>query len=92
MCAQPMLEMCEECGVFYEKQEFIVTDLSNFKIKHKRIYKRLDHFKEVLSQFQGKEGKDIPHEVVERIRENTGKDKALITLTDVKKQPPQAKT
>ena len=51
-----MKEMCEECGVFYETQEFIVTDLSNFKIKHKRIYKRLDHFKEVLSQFQGKEG------------------------------------
>ncbi len=59
MCREPMGEMCEECGVFFEKQEFIVTDLSNFKIKHKRIYKRLDHFKEVLSQFQGKEGKDI---------------------------------
>ena len=44
MCREPMKEMCEECGVFYETQEFIVTDLSNFKIKHKRIYKRLDHF------------------------------------------------
>ena len=70
MCREPMKDMCEECGVFYETQEFIVTDLSNFKIKHKRIYKRLDHFKEVLSQFQGKEGKDIPTTVIERIREN----------------------
>ena len=68
-----MKEMCEECGVFYETQEFIVTDLSNFKIKHKRIYKRLDHFKEVLSQFQGKEGKDIPRTVIERLRESIKK-------------------
>ena len=75
MCRESMKEMCEECGVFYETQEFIVTDLSNFKIKHKRIYKRLDHFKEVLSQFQGKEGKEIPNEVVDKIRTNINKEK-----------------
>ena len=74
MCREPMKDMCEECGVFYETQEFIVTDLSNFKIKHKRIYKRLDHFKEVLSQFQGKEGKDIPRTVIERLRESIKND------------------
>ena len=79
-----MGEMCEDCGVFFEKQEFVVTDLSNFKIKHKRIYKRLDHFKEVLSQFQGKEGKEIPREVVDKIRENINKDKTTMTLHDVK--------
>ena len=84
MCREPMGEMCEECGVFFEKQEFIVTDLSNFKIKHKRIYKRLDHFKEVLSQFQGKEGKEIPKEVVDKLRENINKEKTTITLNDVK--------
>ena len=82
MCREPMKEMCEECGVFYETQEFIVTDLSNFKIKHKRIYKRLDHFKEVLSQFQGKEGKDIPRTVIERLRENIKNDSP--TLNEVK--------
>ena len=82
MCREPMKEMCEECGVFYETQEFIVTDLSNFKIKHKRIYKRLDHFKEVLSQFQGKEGKDIPRTVIERLRENIKNDSP--TLHEVK--------
>ena len=69
---------------FYETQEFIVTDLSNFKIKHKRIYKRLDHFKEVLSQFQGKEGKDIPKGIIERIKESLNKDNGTITLNDVK--------
>ena len=73
-----MKEMCEECGVFYETQEFIVTDLSNFKIKNKRIYKRLDHFKEVLSQFQGKEGKDIPRTVIERLRESIKNDSPTI--------------
>ena len=78
MCGEPMKDMCEECGVFYETQEFIVTDLSNFKIKHKRIYKRLDHFKEVLSQFQGKEGKDIPRTVIERLRESIKNDSPTI--------------
>ena len=78
MCREPMGEMCEVCGVFYETQEFIVTDLSNFKIKHKRIYKRLDHFKEVLSQFQGKEGKDIPRTVIERLRESIKNDSPTI--------------
>ena len=65
MCREPMKEMCEECGVFYETQEFIVTDFNNFKIKHQRVYKRLDHFKEVLCQLQGKEGKEIAKEVVD---------------------------
>ena len=69
---------------FYETQEFIVTDFSNFKVKHRRIYKRLDHFKEVLSQFQGKEGKEIPKEVVDLIRGNINKDKGTTTLNDVK--------
>ena len=83
MCREPMEEMCEECGVFFEKQEFIVADFSNFKVKRRRIYKRLDHFKEVLCQFQGKELKDIPKEVVERIRGNIQKDKGTTTLDDV---------
>ncbi len=85
--------MCFECGVFFEKQAFVITDFSNFK--HRRMYKRLDHFKEVLSQFQGKEGKNIPHEVVEKVKANLGNDLRLsdakgllykgdITLLDVK--------
>ena len=69
MCREPMGEMCEECGVFFEKQEYVITDFRNLQIRHRRVYKRLDHFKEILSQFQGKEGKEIPNEVVDRIRE-----------------------
>ena len=84
-CREPMInEVCYECGVFYEKQEFVVTDLSNYKVRHKRIYKRLDHFKEVLCQFQGKEGKHIPQEVIEGIRDSIAKEKGSITLLDIK--------
>jgi hypothetical protein len=45
--------MCEECGIFFEKPEFAVTDLFNYRQKSKRIYKKSDHFKEVLYQFPG---------------------------------------
>ena len=79
-----MEEVCYECGVFYEKQEFVVTDLRNYKVKHKRIYKRLDHFMEVLCQFQGKEGKHIPPELLEGIKDNIAKDRDSITLLDIK--------
>ena len=60
-CREPMSEegMCDDCGCFYEKQEFIVTDLYNYNARPQRSYHRLDHFKEVLGQFQGREGKDI---------------------------------
>ena len=70
--------------MFFEKTEFIVTDLSTFKVKHKRVYKRLDHFKEVLSQFQGKEGTEIPREVVDKLKQNINKERTTITLDDVK--------
>ena len=91
MCWNPMGEMCEECGVFYERERYVVTDFSNFQIRHRRIYKRLDHFKEVLSQFQGKEGKDIPNDVVELIRGRITKDKGSTTLNDVKQSLRQLK-
>ena len=31
MCSEPMWGMCEECGVFFEKQEYIVSDFRNFQ-------------------------------------------------------------
>ncbi len=68
-CGRPMEKVCEECGVFYDVPELIVTDLYNYKARPQRCYKKADHFKEVLYQFQGKEGKDIPPEVVEQVKE-----------------------
>ena len=60
--------MCADCGIFYDNQEFVVTDLTNYLVKHKRVYKKLDHFKEVLGQFQGREGKIVPGEVLQKIK------------------------
>ena len=48
-CSAPMYKMCEVCGVFFEEPVFEVTDLSNYNIKHKRDYKKMSHFKEVLN-------------------------------------------
>ena len=62
--------MCEECGIFFEEPEYEVSDLSTFNVKHKRDYKKLDHFKEVLNQFQAKEDKTIPPEVLTIVRDN----------------------
>ena len=65
-----MYKMCEDCGIFFEETENEVSDLSTFNVKHKRDYKKLDHFKEVLNQFQAKEDKTIPPEVLTIVRDN----------------------
>jgi len=85
-----MVDMCADCGVFYDKTEFVVTDLTNYIVKQKRIYKKLDHFKEVLGQFQGREGKIVPKEVLQQIRSDLAdkfwvKPGGEITHEDVKK-------
>jgi len=67
-CREPMETMCEECGIFYDKPELIVTDLYNYQAKPQRFYNRQDHFKEVLGQFQGCEGKEIQMEIMEKIK------------------------
>ena len=69
-CRQPFSEykMCEDCGISYDEPEFIVTDLYNYIARPKRSYHRLDHFKEVLGQFQGREGKHIPPEILHQIK------------------------
>ena len=70
-CRQVMSEgMCYECGIFFEKPVFEVSDLHNYKVHQKRDYKKLDHFKEVLNQFQGKEMREIPDQVIQHVREN----------------------
>jgi hypothetical protein len=61
--------MCYECCVFFETPVFVVNDLHNYKVHQKRDYKKLDHFKEVLNQSQGKEMREIPEDVMQCIRE-----------------------
>ena len=85
-CRQPFPEskMCEECGIFYDEQEYIVTDLYNYIARPKRSYHRLDHFKEVLGQFQGREGKHIPPEILHQIKYELSVFNE-VTAIDVKK-------
>ena len=85
-CGQPFSEykMCEDCGIFHDEPEFIVTDLYNYIARPKRSYHRLDHFKEVLGQFQGREGKHIPPEILHQIKYELSVFNE-VTAIDVKK-------
>ena len=67
-CGEPMSKMCYECGAFFDEPEYIVYDLYNYRTLPKRCYRREDHFKEVLAQFQGSEGKEIPRQLLDQIR------------------------
>ena len=85
-CGQQFSEykMCEDCGVFHDEPEFIVTDLYNYIARPKRSYHRLDHFEEVLGQFQGREGKHIPPEILHQIKYELSVFNE-VTALDVKK-------
>ena len=67
-CGEPMSKMCYECGAFFDEPEYIVYDLYNYRTLPKRCYRREDHFKEVLAQFQGSEGKEIPRQLLDQIK------------------------
>ena len=69
LCHTSFERMCESCGVFFDEPEYIVHDHWNYVARPKRCYKREDHFKEVVYQFQGIEGKTIPKEVLSKLRE-----------------------
>jgi hypothetical protein len=69
-CHQPLPEgMCPNCVVFFEKPVFEVHDLNNYNVQQTRDYKKLDHFKEIVNQFQGKEMREIPEAVIQSVRE-----------------------
>jgi len=78
-----MSKMCYECGAFFDEPEYIVYDLYNYKVLPKRCYKREDHFKEVLAQFQGSEGKVLPPEILDKIR-NEIKDLGETNLNEIR--------
>lgn len=71
-CRQPMFKVCEECGVSFDEPEYVVYDLYNYTARPQRCYRREDHFKEVLAQFQGNDGKDLPQELLEQIKTEIG--------------------
>lgn len=84
-----MFTMCEECGIhfargaFGDEPEYMVYDLYNYTARPQRCYRREDHFKEVLAQFQGNDGKDLPEEVLEQIKAELGNKKGVTEIKRV---------
>ena len=82
---QEGLIVCELCG----NSQFILIDSDKPNYKDPSIenkingsgYKRMNHFSELLNQFQGKENTDIPNEIYERILEELNKQR----ITDMSK-------
>ena len=64
---KPAEQACEDCGCSQDKPELIVTDLYNYRARQQRLYNRLGNFKEVIGQFQRREGKQIPAEILDRV-------------------------
>ena len=69
--------ICNECGVFV--QHIIDCEKPSYKEPPSEVsytaYLRLNHFKEILSQFQAKETTQIPDEVIEAIRGRIKKER-----------------
>ena len=83
-CCKPMGKFCEDCDCVYEKPELFVADLYNCQAKPPRFYNKLKHFLDVLGQLQGRQGKQIPAEILERIKAEIPEPKNA-TAVDVKK-------
>jgi hypothetical protein len=64
------LLICNKC--FRSISYLIENEKTSYKEPPKEVcfysYKRINHFKEILSQFQGKETTQIPEEVIEHIK------------------------
>ena len=80
------VKICNKCG----KQEtyLIQHEKPSYKEPPKEVcfyaYRRINHFKEILSQFQAKETTQIPDEVIEKIKLQIKKER--ITLLKKKKK------
>jgi hypothetical protein len=67
----------------------IETEKPSYKEPPKEVcfyaYKRINHFKEILAQFQGKETTQIPHDVIENIKIQIKKQRIeLEQITNIK--------
>ena len=81
------LLICNHCHVFVKY--LIHNDKPTYKEPPKEIsfyaYRRINHFKEILAQFQAKETTDIPISVIESIKQQIRKERIeLNTLTNKK--------
>ena len=79
--------ICNHCHVFLKY--LINNDKPTYKEPPKEIsfyaYRRINHFKEILSQFQAKETTDIPNEIIEKIKNQIKKERISISSLTNKK-------
>ena len=79
--------ICNNC---YRNVPYLIeNDKPSYKEPPKEVcfyaYKRINHFKEILAQFQGKETTQIPIEVIENIKSQIKKERIKVEeLTNVK--------
>jgi hypothetical protein len=81
------LLICNQCS--RNVQYLIENEKPSYKEPPKEVcfyaYKRINHFKEILAQFQGKETTQIPKEVIENIKLQIKKERVeLSQLTNYK--------
>ena len=79
--------MCNNCS--RSIQYLIENEKPSYKEPPKEVcfyaYKRINHFKEILAQFQGKETTQIPHDVIENIKIQIKKERIeLAQITNIK--------
>ena len=81
------LLICNKCGV--QKQYLIDYDKPSYKEPPKEVcfyaYKRINHFREIIAQFQAKETTQIPKEVMQNIKAQIKKERIEIKDIDNKK-------
>jgi hypothetical protein len=78
------------CNACFTNYKYLVdNDKPSYKEPPKEIsfyaYKRINHFREILSQFQAKESTDIPQVIIERIANQVKKERiSNVQLTNKK--------
>jgi len=78
------------CNICYRYVPYLIeNEKPSYKEPPKEVcfyaYKRINHFKEILSQFQGKETTQIPYDVIENIKLQIKKERIeLSEITNIK--------
>jgi len=79
--------VCNKC--FTNFKYLIDNDKPSYKEPPKEIsfyaYKRINHFREILSQFQAKESTDIPDEIIDHIQSQVKKERIELKMLTNKK-------
>lgn len=80
------VSVCKKCGV--QKTYIVEHEKPSFREPPKEVcfyaYKRINHFREILAQFQAKETTQIPEHVMTAISQQVKKER--ITLNDLSNQ------